>query len=182
MKGSNIEPIDRVKKTDKDGNYFVPMGHYALSNSKNIHLTHNPKLSIYGLGSCIALVLFDEISKVSAMSHILLPKANTNKEIKFPHKYANFSVKLLMEELLKHGALRGNIRAIIVGGSKIFDFNNNIMGFDNTSTVKEELDSLKIQIIKEDTGGSKGRNVIFDTKDCSLFVKSAGERDFKKIY
>jgi len=56
------------------------------------------------------------------------------------------------------------------------------MGFDNTSTVKEELDSLKIQIIKEDTGGSKGRNVIFDTKDCSLFVKSAGERDFKKIY
>jgi len=57
VKVSNVEPIDRVKKMDRDGNYFVPMGHYALSNSKNIHLTHNPKLSIYGLGSCIALVL-----------------------------------------------------------------------------------------------------------------------------
>jgi len=182
VKVSNIEPIDRVKEKDRYGNYFVPIGHYALSNSKNIHLNHNPTISIYGLGSCIALVLFDEINKVSAMSHILLPKADPNKEINFPHKYANFSVKLLMEELLNHGAVRENIRALVVGGSKIFDFDSNIMGFDNTSFVKGELDSLKIQIIKEDTGGSKGRNVIFDTKDFSLYIKSTGERDFKRIY
>jgi len=179
---SNIEPIDRVKETDRNGNFVVPIGHYALSNSKNIHLNHNPTISIYGLGSCIALVLFDKINKVSAMSHILLPKAHTNKEINFPHKYANFSVKLLMKELLNHGAVSKNIRAMVVGGSKIFDFGNNIMGFDNISSVKEELDSLKIQIITEDTGGSRGRNVIFDTKDFSLYVKSTGERDFKRFY
>jgi chemotaxis protein CheD len=179
---STIEPIDRVKEINRDGSLFVPIGHYALSNSKNILLNQSPSISIYGLGSCIALVLFDEMNKVSAMSHILLPKAAPNKEINFPHKYANFSVKLLMEEILSHGAMRENIRAIVVGGSKIFDFNNNIMGIDNISSVKEELDSLKIQIIKEDTGGSKGRNVIFDTKDFSLYVKTTGETDFKKIY
>ncbi len=179
---STLEPIDRVKGISRDGSIFVPIGHYALSNSKNILLNQSPSISIYGLGSCIALVLLDEINKVSAMSHILLPKAAPNKEIHFPHKYASFSVKLLMEELLNHGAVRENIRAIVVGGSKIFDFDNNIMGFDNVSSVKEELDSLKIQIIKEDTGGSKGRNVIFDTKDFSLYVKSTGETDFKKIY
>jgi chemotaxis receptor (MCP) glutamine deamidase CheD len=56
------------------------------------------------------------------------------------------------------------------------------MAFYNISAVKEELDSLEIQIIKEDTGGSKGRNVVFDTKDFSLNVKSTGEKDFKRIY
>jgi len=182
VKVSNIKPIDRVKEKNRNSNYYLPIGHYALSNSKNILLNHSPTISIYGLGSCIALVLFDKINKVSAMSHILLPKAHPNKEIHFPHKYANLSVKLLMEELLNHGAVRKNIRALVVGGSKIFDFDNNFMAFDNISAVKEELDSLEIQIIKEDTGGSKGRNVVFDTKDFSFNVKSTGEKDFKRIY
>ena len=179
---NNIEPFDRVKEKTRDGDFNVPIGHFALSNSKNISLNHSPTISIYGLGSCIALVLFDKTNNVSAMSHILLPKAQPNKEIRFPHKYANLSVKLLMEELLNHGAVRDNIRALVVGGSKIFNFDNNLMGFDNTSSVKEELNSLKIQIIKEDTGGSKGRNVKFDTKNFSLSVKSTGEKEFKKIY
>jgi len=177
-----LESIDRVTVPDKGGNLSIPIGHYALLNSINNHLNHSPKIYIYGLGSCIALVLFDEINKVSAMSHILLPKVNPNRKIQFPHKYASLSVKLLMEELLDHGAVRENIRALIVGGSKIFDLDNNIIGFGNTNAVKEELDSLKIKITKEDTGGSMGRNVIFNTQDFSLYVKSTGERDFKRIY
>ncbi len=179
---SIIEPIDQIKETDRNGNISVLIGHYALSNSKNFLSNRKPTISIYGLGSCIALVLFDEINKLSAMSHILLPKASPTKIIQYPHKYASFSVKLLMEELLNHGAVRENIRAFIIGGSKIFDLENNDVGFNNIASVKEELDILKIQIIKEETGGSKGRNVIFDTNDFSLYVKSTGETDFKKFY
>ena len=116
------------------------------------------------------------------MSHILLPKLNTNKKILFPHKYANLSVKLLMEELINHGAVRENIKAIIVGGSKIFIIDNNLMGDDNIKSVKEELNALKIQIIKEDTGGSKGRNVIFDPKSFSLYVRSTGGSVFERLH
>jgi chemotaxis protein CheD len=179
---SYIEPIDQVKDVGKDVNLFVPIGHYAIySNTKN-PINHNPNFSIYGLGSCIALILFDRINKISAMSHILLPEVNTNKKILYPHKYANLSVKLLLEQLINHGAVKENIKALIVGGSKIFNLDNNVVGINNISSVKEELRLLKIQIIKEDTGGSKGRNVIFDTKYCSLYVRSTGETDFNRIY
>ncbi len=64
-----IEPIDRVKEINRDGCLFVPIGHYALSNSKNILLNQSPSILIYGLGSCIALVLFDELNKVSAINN-----------------------------------------------------------------------------------------------------------------
>ncbi len=175
-----LEQIDQINEIGKDGSLSVSIGHYALSNSKNNLI--NPNFTIYGLGSCIALILFDELHRVSAMSHILLPKVNTNNKILFPHKFASLSVKLLLEELLNHGAVRENIKAIIVGGSKIFDIENNLIGDDNTKSVKEELDALKIQIILEDTGGSKGRNVIFDPKSFSLYVRSTGGFDFKKLY
>ena len=180
---SNMEPIDQVKESGRDGNLFVLIGHYALSNNKNNRTNQSPNFVIYGLGSCIALILFDDINKISAMSHILLPKVlSVKKKILFPHKYATLSVKLLFEILIKHGAVRENIKALIVGGSKIFDLDNNIMGIDNTSAVKAELDLLKINIVKEETGGSKGRNVIFDTQCLSLYVRSTEELEFNRIY
>jgi len=175
-----LEPTDQVKKTGKDGSIFVTIGHYALSNSKNTSVI--PNFTIFGLGSCIALILFDELNRVSAMSHILLPRVFSNKKILFPHKYASLSVKLLLEELLNHGAVRENIKAFFIGGSKIFNIENNLMGNENTISVRAELNALKIHIIVEDTGGLKGRNVIFDPKSFSLYVKSTGGIDYKKLY
>ena len=157
------------------------MGHYAIINCENRINNVDPKISIYGLGSCIALILFDYKNNVSGMSHILLPKSRQNKTINFPHKYADLSAKLLIQELINHGAMRKNIKAIIVGGSKIFDLDENFMGINNTEAIKKELEKLEIKIIGENTGGSEGRAVIFDTKDFSVYVKSTRESNFKKI-
>ena len=172
----------RVEKIDRKDEIFLPIGHYAIFNCKNNPNKIKPKISIYGLGSCIALILFDYKNNVSGMSHILLPKSRQNKTIKFPHKYANLSAKLLIQELLNHGAMRKNIKAIIVGGSKIFDLDENFMGIDNTKAIKKELEKLEIKIIGDNTGGSEGRVVIFDTNDFSVYVKSTSENDFKKLH
>ena len=114
------------------------------------------------------------------MSHILLPKT-TKKIVDYPHKFANLSARLLMRDMLNHGAQREHIKAIIVGGSKIFDLDNNLVGLDNIGYIKAELKRLKIKIIKEDTGGSKGRIVIFDSRDFTLYLKSTGVNDFSKF-
>lgn len=176
-----IKPHGCIEKSDKKGEIFLPMGHYAIINCKNSINNVDPKISIYGLGSCIALILFDYKNNVSGMSHILLPKSRQNKTINFPHKYADLSAKLLIQELINHGAMRKNIKAIIVGGSKIFDLDENFMGINNTEAIKKELEKLEIKIIGENTGGSEGRAVIFDTKDFSVYVKSTRESNFKKI-
>jgi chemotaxis protein CheD len=174
--------MDRIREPEKDGNLLVLIGHYALSNNTKNPINSNPNFSIFGLGSCIALILLDDIKGVSAMSHILLPKQISKKKIVYPHKYADLSVKLLLEDLISHGAVRENVKAIIIGGSKIFDIDNNFMGIDNIKAVKNELNALNIQIIKEDTGGLKGRNVIFDTQNFSVYVTTTGNPDFKRIY
>lgn len=172
--------VGKIEETDGKGVINLPIGHYAIVNSKYRLINTYPKLSIYGLGSCIALILCDYLHNICGMSHILLPKT-TKKSIKYPHKYANLSAKLLMQQLINHGAERENIKAIIVGGSRIFDLDDNIMGYDNIGSIKEELNKLKIEIIKEDTGGSKGRIVIFDSKDFSLYFKSTGQNNFNKF-
>jgi len=115
------------------------------------------------------------------MSHILLPKANHNKNIEYPHKYADLSTKYLIQELVKNGAVKDNIKAFIVGGSRIFDLDENFMGIDNTKAIKQELEELSIKIIGEDTGGNEGRGVIFDTKDFSVYVKLTREANYRKI-
>ena len=74
---------------------MLPIGHYALINSETGIISHNPKIAIYGLGSCIALIIYDDKNKIYAMSHILLPhgkKVKENYEQKHPQKYASTAV------------------------------------------------------------------------------------------
>ncbi|UCC21081.1 MAG: chemotaxis protein CheD [Promethearchaeota archaeon] len=177
----NIKTYGRVIEFDRNNEVFLPIGHYYLTNFKEKAEKIYPKISIYGLGSCIALILIDFNNKVCGMSHILLPKANQNKKINYPHKYADLSLNLLVQELIDHGAVKEYIKAIIVGGSKIFDLDENIMGIDNTKSIKHELEKLKIKIVGEDTGGSRGRGVIFDTQDFSVYVKFTEENNYRKI-
>lgn len=178
---NNIKTYGRIIAFERNGEVSLPIGHYFLKNCNHITEKIFPKISIYGLGSCIALILIDFKNKVCGMSHILLPKATLNKEIKYPHKYADLSLKLLIKELLNIGAVKENIKAIIVGGSRIFDLDENFMGNDNTKAIKYELEMLNIPVIAEDIGGSQGRGVIFDTKDFTIYVKLTIEKEYKKI-
>jgi chemotaxis protein CheD len=176
-----INSYGRIEEMDKHGEIFLPIGHYFITNCKNKSINIFPKISIYGLGSCIALILMDFKNKVCGMSHILLPKAKLNKRIDYPHKYADLSLQLLIKELLNYGAVKENITAVIVGGSRIFDLDENFMGIDNTKAIKQELENSNILLIGEDTGGSQGRCVIFDTKDFAVYLKFTKEKQYKKI-
>ncbi len=176
-----IKSYGRVDEMDKHGEIFLPIGHYFITNCRNKSKVIFPKISIYGLGSCIALILIDFKNKVCGMSHILLPKAKLNKKIEYPHKYADLSLKFLNKELLNYGAAKENIVAIIVGGSRIFDLDENFIGVDNTKAIKQELEKSNIFVIGEDTGGSEGRGILFDTKDFAVYVKLTKEKEYKKI-
>ena len=171
----------KAEKIYNDGEIPLVIGHYVICNHRNKAQNIHPKIIIHGLGSCIALILFDKTNKVGGMSHILLPKANPNKKITYPHKYADLSVQHLVRDLIDHGANKKNIKAILVGGSKIFEFDENIIGLDNATATKEELNKLQIEIVKEHLGGIKGRSVVFDSRDFSVKVKKIGEEHFIKL-
>ena len=175
----NEGQIGKISKVNDRGELVLPIGHYTLINSN-----HNlkPKIAIYGIGSCIAPVIYDKKQKVVGISHILLPTYKNKIVVGYPHKYADHSLRLLLQDLINLGAVKENLMAIIVGGSRIFDLDENIVGIDNIRAIKEELKKFKITIIGEDKGGSEGRGIIFDTKDFSVYVKSTRENEYKRLY
>ncbi|HDZ18419.1 hypothetical protein LCGC14_0881680 [marine sediment metagenome] len=173
--------FDRFELSNDRGEIILPIGHYALINGKSDKKDEFPTISIYGLGSCIALILFDEKNRLSGMSHVLLPKSNHKKIITYPHKYADLTVQYLIRELMDRGAQKELIKAIIVGGSKIFDLVNNIIGEENIKIIMDELDKYGIKIIKKSIGGMQGRIIKFNTRNFTVLVKLSGDNKFQEL-
>jgi len=164
------------------GDILLPIGHYTIIDYSKARFRSTPRVIIYGLGSCIALILFDSLKKIGSMSHILLPSSENAMNINFPHKYADLSVKCLAYELISKGAYLKNIKAIIVGGSSIF--NNVDIGIsrDNIEVVKTHLAKLNLKIDREETGGKIGRTIIYKPfNNNTVSVKLTSEKDYRRL-
>lgn len=124
----------------------------------------NPdSLISYGLGSCVGIALFDSTNKIGGLAHIMLPDSTQARSAENPAKFANTALPLMLDEMLKMGAMKSRITAKIAGGSQMFTFANatDVMrvGERNVEAVKILLKGLDIRIIADDTGGNYGRTV-----------------------
>jgi chemotaxis methyl-accepting protein methylase/chemotaxis receptor (MCP) glutamine deamidase CheD len=174
--------IDRVKNPRYKKELTIKMGYYGLIHSFDQSTTAT-KFRIEGLGSGTGLILRDPINHVFAMSHISLPNSSASKQgyhLLFPHTFADTSVKDLLNNLLYNGANKEDVKALIVGGAKLF------LDYDMTyqeiiDTVKKELKLLEIEMEAEDIGGLSERSVIYDTINDSLYVKKSWEFQYRRI-
>ena len=66
----------------------VGMADYKTGKSPDSLIT-------YGLGSCIGIALFDSISKVGGLSHIMLPDSTQARSSDNPAKFAELLAKLM---------------------------------------------------------------------------------------
>lgn len=156
----------------------VPTGQIKTGKSPDI-------LAVYGIGSCVIVAMYDPKRKIGGLAHILLPvTCDLPLDTTKLNRYADHGVKELLELLLKQGCLRNSLVAKIVGGSKMFsttcDYENNV-GCDNIRSVKSILAKLKIELVSEDTGGSKGRSVEFDLETGELSVYLLEENSKEKL-
>lgn len=184
IKNNDFIRADRITLANHGKPTFLPIGHYALINSKSPLFKFNPKIAIFGLGSCIALIIYDNKNKIYAMSHILLPhdmKKTHGFYQKFPQKYAATAVKDLINKLLAKGAEKKKLRAIIIGGAQIFNDHFNNIGTRNIEVVKQELRSFNVKIKMEEIGGNVGRNVIYEPMNNFVYIKSTGESNFNRL-
>jgi len=150
-----------------DGAIEIGIAEYAVS-------TNGEALSTFGLGSCVAVGLYEPGSGVSALAHVMLPRKGANGDGDPLGKYADTAVKAMLKEMAEAGADRGNVRAKVVGGSEMFDFSGIAEGVGrrNVEAVKRELDAQGIPIEAEDVGGDHGRSVTFDGSG-ALVLKTA---------
>lgn len=133
-------------------------------------------ITTIGLGSCVAVVLYDGQARVGGLAHILLPSETMARDRTNPAKFPQTAVPLLLGEMMKLGAAPARIAAKIIGGASMF---GNLLptggvnvGDRNVAAVREVLYAAGVPIVAEDTGSDHGRSVHFHLADGRVEVRS----------
>lgn len=132
------------------------------------------------LGSCVAITLYGQVSRVGAMAHVMLPDSTfAKREKNNPGKFADTAVPAMLSEMIKAGAVRSRVAAKIVGGAKMFSSVGNHspmnVGSRIVAAVRVALRENNIEIVAQDVGKDYGRTAEFDTKDGSVRITSFGK-------
>ena len=133
-------------------------------------------ITTIGLGSCVAVVLYDAQARVGGLAHILLPNEAMARDRSNPAKFPQTAVPLLLAEMAKLGASPARVSARLVGGASMF---GNLLpgggvnvGDRNVAAVREVLGNAGVRIVAEDTGSDHGRSVHFHLADGRVEVRS----------
>lgn len=146
----------------------------------DLNICHAPDaITTLGLGSCVGIALYDSISRIAGLAHIMLPDSTQVRQNQNKAKFADTGIDLLIETMVKAGANRKMLTAKIAGGAQMFAFSGNSdmlrVGERNVSAVKGKLASLGIRILSEDTGLNFGRTVEFYPETGDFVIKSVGK-------
>ena len=115
------------------------------------------------LGSCVAVCLYDNVKKIGAINHYMLPFWNGN-ELASP-KFGNIAIESLIKKIIQE-----NIVAKVFGGANQLGHTVGV-GERNIKIAEEMLSDLKIKIVAKSVGGHKGRKINYDTSTGEVFMK-----------
>jgi chemotaxis protein CheD len=111
-----------------------------------------------GLGSCVGVVLYDQLKELAGLVHVMLPDSSLSKggPVNIA-KYADTAIKELVERMQREGARVSSLKAKMAGGAQMFQFSTGSdlmrIGPRNVEAVRKELSAMRIPIIAEDVGG-----------------------------
>ena len=153
----------------------VKVADYAVRKGPHV-------IATIGLGSCVAIALYEPESQVGALAHILLPNQALSRETGNPAKFPGTIVPVMLEEMRALGARTpSRISAKIVGGASMFGQLANGSGINvgerNVSATREVLAEAGIALVAEDTGLDYGRSVYFHLLDGRVEVRSLKRGD-----
>lgn len=140
-------------------------------------------LKASGLGSCIAVGIYDPQSRVGGLGHLLLPCCPGDHPVGRAGKYVDLGISLMVKRLVEAGARREDLVAKIAGGANMFETTYQTLissiGARNARSARETLARLNIPLVGEELGGNRGRTVEFDLASGRMLVYCA--RDDKRL-
>ncbi len=145
----------------------VPVGEYRITADANREL-----LTV--VGSCVAVVLYDAGHHMSGMLHVVLPGDRKQYRKGDRHTwYADTGLHLLIQEMIRRGAEKKNLQAVLAGGADLLSAGNGSdIGDRNTQSAAEHLGRNSIPVIRSETGGNAARRVRVSAADGNVTVTS----------
>jgi chemotaxis protein CheD len=129
-----------------------------------------------GLGSCVAIVLYDAVARIGGMAHVLLPSPALSRDDGNPAKFPQTAVPRLLELMSHCGAFPRRLTGRLVGGASMFASlaapGTIQMGDRNVVASRQALNQAGIPLTGEAVGGDYGRTVRLTVADGRLEVSS----------
>ena len=153
----------------KPGEIMVHVAEYKVGGAGDTLIT-------IGLGSCVAVALYDADAKVGGLSHILLPSPALSRRDPNPGKFPQTAIPLLVQHMTARGARASRITARLAGGASMF---TNLqpagtiqMGERNLVAVRAALTHHGIPLVGSAVGGDFGRTIRFYVDDGRIEVST----------
>lgn len=131
-----------------------------------------------GLGSCVAIMLYDKEAKVGGMAHVLLPSRSLARDASNPAKFPETAVPLLLQRMTQLGADPRRVVAKLAGGASMFAAlmtpGTIQMGERNIVASRNALRDAAVPITGEAVGGAQGRSVRFHLADGRVDIRTVG--------
>lgn len=123
------------------------------------------------LGSCVAVCLGDAVTGAGGANHFLLPYFVIGDGSST--RFGGVAMKVLQEKLLALGCDKRNLRAKVFGGACQFDDPGDRVpiGQQNVSLAMRILEEERIPVVAQETGGTRGRKVVFHTGSGDVWVR-----------
>lgn len=85
------------------------------------YVTKRDMVLVTVLGSCVAACIRDCISGMGGMNHFMLPEAGAEDTglTGTAMRYGSYAMEIMINQLLKMGAKRGNLEAKLFGGASV---------------------------------------------------------------
>lgn len=133
-----------------------------------------------GLGSCIGVCLYDPLTRIAGMAHVVLPNSQKDKVGDLPGKFADTAIPAMIQQMVAQGASPSRLRAAIAGGAQLFQFgvsHSLDVGSRNIEAVIATLHASGITLLAKDVGGNVGRTMRFVPDNGLVTVRSIGESE-----
>ncbi|UZP69074.1 chemotaxis protein CheD [Desulfovibrio mangrovi] len=160
-----------------DNNHIIGIGELAASAKPEA------VLKTFGLGSCVALILYDPRTTVGGMVHIALPDSSISNRGRSNDEAPGYYADKGVEHLLRHiGRLRGNpfatgLSAALIGGASVLPNSSRFfIGQRNVQAVRTLLSNRGIPIRLQDVGLELSRTVFFEVGEGKITVVSPGRK------
>jgi len=134
----------------------------------------------YGLGSCLAVGLWDPTNEIGGLAHVMLPNGdNRDDGDRKPGKFADTAIRTMLRRIVEMGGDYTSVEAKITGGSEMFEFDSfeDGVGERNVLAARKELEKLGVPVTAEDVGGERGRTVEFDAETGTLSIRTPNGDD-----
>lgn len=152
--------------------------------SEELIISEEPVIITTVLGSCIAVSMYHEKTKIGALCHALLPVCKEAIKCKMcchnKYKYVACVIPEMVNRLIKKGVNKKELVVKLFGGSDMKMLNRHLHDYDgvgrkNAQVALETISYLGLKPVKKDVGGIFGRKLYFFTDTGRVLLKRLGE-------